>query len=294
MNLVACMLCRNEAHEIGLTARAALLWCDALVVLNHASTDETLGILTEIARDTERGRLVVLHEPDPIWYEARHRQRMLMEARALKATHVAIVDADEVLTGNLLQRIRDAAEALRPGEILQPHWTCLARSLDRWYTSGVWGDNWVSCVFRDDPQYHWTAPQGYDFHHRHPFSQRPLHTVRPFAKGDGGLMHLQFVNERRLRAKQFLYCLVERERWPRMRGPQAVSATYGRAVFESDPATTTTAAVPAGWWAYPDLMRHLRMDGPIWQEQECERMLAANPSLAHGLIDWRERRIVPA
>ena len=36
MRLIAIMPCRNSDWILGLTARAALLWCDGIAILNHA------------------------------------------------------------------------------------------------------------------------------------------------------------------------------------------------------------------------------------------------------------------
>ena len=48
MKLVCLMPCRNEDWIIGLSARAALMWCDHLVVLDHASTDDTQAIIYDL------------------------------------------------------------------------------------------------------------------------------------------------------------------------------------------------------------------------------------------------------
>ena len=41
MKLICLMPARNEDWIIGLSARAALMWCDELIVMDHASTDRT-------------------------------------------------------------------------------------------------------------------------------------------------------------------------------------------------------------------------------------------------------------
>src|ERR1700679_1270037 len=102
MKLVACMLARNGDWVIGLSARVALMWCDELVVVDHASTDRTRQILIEV-RD-EHGfpdRVHYLSDCQPRWDEMNQRQEMLEVAREHGATHCAIVDADEILTGNV-------------------------------------------------------------------------------------------------------------------------------------------------------------------------------------------------
>src|SRR5580704_9704047 len=100
MNLIAVMPARNEAWVVGCSLRIALLWCDEVIVLDHASTDRTAEIVAEIAEQNP-GRVHVISESCADWPEMSHRQRLLETARQQKATHVAIVDADEVLTGNL-------------------------------------------------------------------------------------------------------------------------------------------------------------------------------------------------
>src|SRR5215475_6624079 len=105
MKLVGLMPFRNESWVLGLSARVALQWCDELVMLDHASTDDSRDIAMQVMSETKRA--VILYEYDTAWHEMRHRQRMLEEARALGATHIAIIDADEVLTANLIRRVRD-------------------------------------------------------------------------------------------------------------------------------------------------------------------------------------------
>jgi len=87
------MAARNEDWILGMTARAALMWLDELVILDHASTDDTVGIIAKVAHDHPK-RVCYLHERDPVWEEMRHRQRMLDAAREHGATHICYIDAD--------------------------------------------------------------------------------------------------------------------------------------------------------------------------------------------------------
>ncbi len=276
MKVTALCPVRNEDWVLGLSARAVLRWVDSLVILNHASTDGTQAILDEL--QSEYGdRLSVLTETDPQWNEMAHRQRMLEHARSLGATHLALVDADEVLTGNLLPTIRGMIESAPPGSILQLPWLCLRGSIDRCHVGGIWGHADVSTAFQDEPRCHWAARDGYDFHHRHPMGRHNV-TFRPFLHRDAGLMHLQFVSDRRLRAKQLLYCLTERLRWPNREPVDVVRRRYSVAVYGAENPTKQShelRKVPAEWWApYADLMKHLKPDAEPWQEIECKRLLA--------------------
>ena len=125
MKLIAGMLARNEQHVLGLSARAALMWCDELVIFNHASQDDTDKIAHNVAQE-HPGRVTILCEQDPVWREMSYRQRMLEAARISGATHYTTVDADEVLTANLLPSIRLLIADVPYGRVFQPPWVCLA------------------------------------------------------------------------------------------------------------------------------------------------------------------------
>ena len=267
--LVCLMPVRNEDWVLGLSARAVLRWVDHLVVLDHASVDQTPAVIAAVQLEFP-GRITVLGEEDPEWQEMRHRQRMLSVARDLGASHIVMVDADEVLSGNLLPIIRDVVFGAPAGQTMELPWLCLRGSIDTVMTSGVWGDNTVCMAFRDSGKCHWKARSGYDFHHRHPMG-RPFIGYAPISREDGGLMHLQFVNERRLRAKQALYKMVEVVRWPGRDPVVTIDERYNEAVYGSERAAI--ADVPVNWWeSYADLLGHLRTDAKPWQEAECARL----------------------
>jgi glycosyltransferase involved in cell wall biosynthesis len=269
MKLIALMPARNEAWTIGLSLRAALRWCDEAVVLNHASTDETPAILAEIAAE-HPGRVEILTESDGTWREMSHRQRLLDAAHARGATHCAIVDADEVLTGNLLAHVRPAIERLPAGVYLR------TRMLAMWRGTTVYRDDRSIWSNRDDlalafpltDGISWHDNNGYDHHHREPYGVRPGGRM---LMEPGGVMHLQFASWRRLVAKHCIYKMVERIRWPE-KSVTHIDSLYSQALDE-DRLVTRTA--PAGWWKpYADIIGHLRLDHVPWQEAECRRLWA--------------------
>jgi len=269
MNLVGTMLCRNEDWIVGLSARAALMWLDHLIILDHCSSDGTHDILVQL-QQANRGKVTLLYEHDPTWKEMEYRQRMLDEARRLKATHVAVVDADEVLSGNLISAIRPPISMMGPTHDLAPPWVGLRGSINQYHIDGIWGDNWVSTAFLDNPQYHWKSRNGYDFHHRRPMGLT-MQTFRPWKQGEGGLMHLQFVSDRRLRAKQACYKMQEVLRWPGREPVSVVDARYNPAVYS----TGKMAEVPAEWWEpYQKWMEHLHVDAEPWQEKQCKAWMS--------------------
>lgn len=277
MKLVALMPARNEAWCLGLTARAALMWCDALILLDHASTDATPDIITEVFAE-HPGRVYRFRWDGTTWDEMRHRQYMLDEARAMArgagASHIAIVDADEILTGNLIN-IHTGLNRTRPlpDGILQLPGYNLRGGLHQYHATGLWANRWFSTAFRDDPALRW---QGDRFHHREP-TGKTLQPYRPIAQGQGGVMHLWGVSERRLRAKHALYKLTERLRWPDK--PVAeIDRMYSwwRSPCDVGPKEPrwTYAPVPDAWWQpYAHLMRYLDLDAEPWQEDECRRLV---------------------
>ena len=280
MKLIGLMPVRNEDWVLGLSARAALMWCDELVVLDHACADLSWELLCGVHKESGGRCPVMATRTGLTWTEMSHRQALLTNARLRGATHIALIDADEVLTGNLLQRIRFMIEVLPEQTVLQLPWLALPRSVDRYLTEGIWGENYVSSAFKDSPAMGWKLPpDGYDFHHRQPYVIKPGGDSEPLGfcpwNTDGGLMHLQFLSERRLRAKQALYQMTEVLRWPGRKSPAELAHMYGRAVYESDPLGFANAPVPASWWEpYRHLMKHLDIDKEPWQEAEVRRLIA--------------------
>jgi len=292
MKIVGLMAARNEEWVLGLAARAALMWLDELVILEHASTDRTCEIASEVSRE-HPDRVAVLLESNPVWEEMRHRQRMLAEARERGATHICYIDADEVLTGDLLPAIRGVFQGIPPVSILQLPWLALRGSIAQVHVSGPWaqGQN-VSFGFVDNPILHWSSEErgGYDFHHRHPMG-KPLVPWTPLgAMGlrSSGLMHLQFVSGRRLRAKQAYYKMQEVLRWPDREPNQvrAVNERYNLAVYGAyHPAPgwdsrldATMDGLPAErWWEpYKPLLKHFDPHIIPWQEAEVLKAIAAH------------------
>lgn len=271
MKLVGLYLCRNEDWVCGLSLCVALRFCDAVIVLDHASTDRTPQILDEIEAE-HPGRLIRLREDEPVWYEMAYRQRMLDVGRAAGGTHFAMIDADEVLTGNLAGDIRGAAENLKPGELLELWMPCLWRSINQYRVDRcVWSSVWATTVFRDSPELHWANRNGYDFHHRHPFGSR-LTGNRPFGQ-TGGVMHLQWVVWRRLLAKHAGYRMQEHLRWPGRDTVETLNKRYDLALDET---TLRVKDVPLEWWAaWEGLLHHADFtEQEPWQERQVREWIA--------------------
>lgn len=291
MRIACTMPVRNEDWILGLSARAVLMWADDLIIGLHACADESAQI-AEAVQSEHPGRVTIVQHTDPVWTEMAHRQRLLEEARALGATHVAIVDADEVLTANLIPDVRGYFERTPPGSILQIPWLCLRGSINRYHATGVWSEQMVSTGFPDLPDLHWSSAGrgGYDFHNRHPMGRY----MQPWPVRRGGLLHLQFVSGRRLRAKQAKYKCDELLRWPGREPDQvrAVNERYNLAVYGvtspvpgwEETLESSLALVPAEWWdGYSHLMQHLNPHETPWQESVVKQLIECHPKELAGL-----------
>lgn len=281
MKLTALMPVRNEGWCLGLTLRAALTWCDEVVVLLHACTDNSEEIVKQI--DAEHPRRIVWGRESGAWDEMRHRQQILEIARHGGATHIALIDADEILTGNFFrdancppQRFWDIPTA----QMLQLPGYNLRNGIHKYHANGIWGQRWFSVAFADDAMLGWA---GDSFHHREPHGKR-LIPYQPIAQGEGGIMHLWGADPMRLRAKHALYKLTERIRWPQKsvdqingmynlwRTPYDCYVMYPqqRQFLEE----WTFKSVPDSWWKpYEPWMKYLNLSQTVWQIAECQRLI---------------------
>jgi Glycosyl transferase family 2 len=271
MRLIAMLPCRNEDWILNLSARAALMWCDAIVILDHASTDATWSILGDLDWQF-KDRLFWTKEKDPMWREMDHRQYMLAIARDLNATHLAIIDSDEILSGNLLGSIRTHIESMPRGWILQLPGYNLRGSLDRYHANGIWGQRWFSTAFKDDACLGWSGDR---FHQREP-SGGIVRQSRPIMQGQGGIMHLWGASERRLRAKHALYKMTETLRWP-AKSRAEINTLYNLAFIPSAnrefDQNWRYAEVPTEWWEpYSDLRSSVKLGSIPWQEEMCRTL----------------------
>lgn len=92
-------------------------------------------------------------------------------------------------------------------------------------------------------------------------------------------MHLQFANDRRLRAKQALYKMTEVLRWPGREPVDVVDRRYNVAVYgaesRADMKPFELAECPPAWWSpYGHLKQFAEVDREPWQEREVVKLYA--------------------
>ncbi len=268
MKIVALLPVRNEGWILGCSLRALLMFVDEAVISLHNCTDDSFDITREVWKET--GRVCSYPEDTQHWSEMAQRQKLLESARELGATHIVTVDADEILTGDLLPTIRQRIEALPLGVMLRLPLLNLRGCLNRVHNTGLWGsiDMNTSVAFLDHPAIHWPAGAEYQHHCREPKGQ-PWAMPRPDNRA-AGLLHLQFINSRRLKAKQALYQINDRLRWP-----NRPMEAYARTVREHLGAPGQGAPVPERWLEpYSHLLQYLHIDREPWQVAEIQRLIS--------------------
>jgi hypothetical protein len=281
MKIIAMMLARDEAWCIGLSARVALQWCDELIVLDHQSGDETPRILEQVARE-HPGRVHVVREEHAPFNEADFRQRLLEQARSRGMTHGAIIDADELLTANLVTVARQLVAGV--GELQYPMIPMRSPvgSMDEHRTDEAFREKWIGVWFKDHPSLCYTSQSdGYHYHQRHPRGVAITH-YRCEKFGGGGGWHLQSISRRRLEVKSAFYKVLERVHFPGKHSIEQLNAMYDWTLAQRPIAEPT----PAHWIdGYRELIeRHLDADGPVWQLERLRELLAKHPrSLFEGL-----------
>lgn len=286
MKLVGLMHVRDEQWVLGASVPAALRLVDELVVIDHASTDRTPAILREMTR-SHPGRITLGAFEGRHYHEAGMRQACLDLGRSIGGTHFFWIDADEIVTANALERVRSAMAGLTPGQGLELPWIAMWESLDYHRQDGsVWTNNFKRFGFADHPDLRFRAySDGYDMHQPTPelsefASLRPLVT-----QAEGGVMHLQFADRRRLIAKHAWYKMSETVRFPGRKSAGEVDATYNEAVTTRGLGRVRT---PSHWWAgYAHLRASIDLDDAPWHEREVLRFWREHgPAAFEGLELW--------
>lgn len=283
--IVGLMAARSEDWIIGLSLRAALEYCDAVLVYDHLSDDFTPRLVQEIAAQ-HPGRVEYLRDETPWWDEMDQRQKMLDKGRAMGGTHFVIVDADEVLTANLLPRARSIVESCPRGECLALRMVAPYHSLKTRRVDWVWGyDSRLTWCFADNGGLAWkSAIDGYQHHQRVPIGAPP----RPEIPKDlesmsaGGVIHFQYITRRRLEEKTAFYKIMEIVRWPARMSVADLNDKYDWTLREGgsgNPKDTPIDChhIPGDWLSYYESrgwMKFLRPELESWQAREARRLWA--------------------
>ncbi|MHB8057203.1 MAG: FkbM family methyltransferase [Desulfuromonadaceae bacterium] len=260
--IVGLVPARNEKYTIAQCLRALSLLTDAIVYLDDASTDETPDIVASLASQCRIERIIRKKE----WHrdEPGDRNTMLLAGREIGGTHFIIIDADEMLTANLLSSpgLRDAILQLQPGDRLALNWIQLWRSIEQYrFDQSVWTWNYKDIIFCDDGRCSYSS----EFIHT-PRVPGSLSGNRYTIEGyEAGLLHFQFVNWRNLLVKQAWYRCLEHNR----ESEKPVTEINERYAPSKDESGLGLAPSPAAWFSgYPFFDRTVYDRPDEWREEQ--------------------------
>jgi glycosyltransferase involved in cell wall biosynthesis len=254
-------MARNEEWILEASIKQARKWCDVIVVFDHASTDRTPEIASALA---DR----YIREDDPIWREMEYRHRMFEETAKLKPSHLALVDADELISENAIELYRDAVLQLAPREVARAPMIPAWGSLDMYRSdSSVWSTAWISIGVGFHAGLEWKPKGGYQHHAREPRKTELYADIG--RRYRNGVFHLQFAYKRRLKAKHAWYKMMEVTRYP-FKPVDMIDRQYNQALNESD---MKLVECPKEWWD-PEIKALIDTDHEPWHEAECKRLWA--------------------
>ena len=226
---------RDEAWILERFLVCASLWADHILIADQGSEDGS----REIAR---RHAKVTLIENANSHYDEGARQRLLIDAsRAIPGRRVLVaLDADESLSAN----VRDSLEwrtalSAPPGTVIRVPWINLLPGADKaWVPPEP-----IAFGFVDDGRAH---------------SGEPIHSARVPAPRDApsvdvsevGVLHYQYLDKRRMRAKQRWYQCFERVEFPEKR-PSEIYRQYHH--MDAWPADQIHPVPPESLTAFSDL-----------------------------------------
>ena len=280
MKIVALIPAKNEETLLPICLKSLSQVADEIIVYDDNSTDSTALVAQE------HGAIVISENYTSAsgWPEYEIRERLLLEARSRKATHIISLDADEALTPIFIKVARDHMSDLKPGDVLSLRWITLWKNETVERIDDVFENLYKDFAFCDDTiSHHQYAFLGVG---RVPHSLKGIHKIVPF--GLGGILHFQYATWEKTQIKQAWYrCseLIKSER-----SAKRINHTYSNTL---DNKAVSTRSLPKEWivdfkieqssitslWQYQDILRLFDTYGitffehlQIWHIQELRKL----------------------
>ncbi len=258
--IVGLIQIRNEETYIKQCLDCLIPYVDALVILDDASTDETVNIIKTLKKSLPIK--VIIENEKSAWEtgnESENKQKLLDAGRSIGGTHFICIDADEIFTADCMENnyLRNQILALKPGQSRMMRWIQLWRSTDQFNVTHI--SKYKPIIFCDN--------------HKAEYSNAFLHgcnlpqNLEPFSILDTnyGLLHFQFVNWRNLLIKHAWYRCLERIRKPQKSIPE-INTLYGNTINETN---VVLKPCPKSWFEGYTLFDPLIYEKPIvWREEQ--------------------------
>lgn len=285
MKLIGLMCVKNEDWVMGASLRAAVQWCDDVILVDNDSSDQTYKLYNEIKGENPwRIQYSRWTDKDEWWDEMDMRHHSLLLGRKHGGTHFAMIDADEILVGHWMPYIRNEIMRLEPREACETKMLAM-RELDAFQADdSVWSRAKISLAFADHPELSWKpAVDGYHHHHRLPYGiTRTVEVKDRAGVGMPGMMHLQFANKRRLLAKHVLYRMVDHLRWPGRDNPAALNKKFDEALEKP----RGLEPLPPKAWTGIERGK-IKLDTECWQEWQIQKLLWVHGREAFAGLDLK-------
>ena len=258
----------NDEWVIGFSARAALRWCDGIVLLDRGSTDRSMDIIQEIASD-HPDQVSILIDYNKDKKDSEILEPMLREAEEKGATHIVVLSAHEILSSNLF-RIRDEILGFPEGNAFRIPYIRCWKGFDFHRTDRpFWGGQLIPFAFRSSPTFHYKSSSGSE---RLPWGPQWIQTS-PVREDQGGLLDLENVFWRRSRAKYYwkeMQRVIKKPDWKRK---------VASGICMLDEANMKIAPIREEWWdGYTDIIGNIDMSEISFYEKEVTRLIERHGS----------------
>lgn len=256
---------RNEERFITNCLQTLALYTDAIVVLDDASTDNTLAIVESLKIDCKIERIIRNSQP---WIknESRDRSALLKAGREINGTHFVVVDADEMFSAQCLEGnfLRKKIEALKPGEsismLLIHPWKNL-----HFYTTKLIVP--LRCIFCDQPNAYFPAmfnqlprvPKGIDG------------KVYEITDMDHVAIHLIFINWRNFVIKRLWYMcleLVHSKNPNKVAASHEINKLYNSTIFTAEHFDNYINCSKQSWFNYPFFNKFITYEDEEWRKAQ--------------------------
>lgn len=278
---------KNEQIFIQQCLKALSLYTDAIVVLDDASTDDTVDIVKSLATECKIEVLIENKEWKE-WNEPSNKNKLLQAARSIGGTHMVIIDADEMFSAECLKDnyLRNKILSLNPGDSMGLMWVNLWRSYKQYRDDGsVWVPRDIQRIFCDDGAAYY--PDG--FLHASSIPKGLKGVYYPGTDISRGILHFQFVNWENLLVKQAWYRCLEHIHDPR-KSIGDINATYGQSKNERN---IRFKKAKKTWFAYDFFDPSIFKESEKWRKKQVNEWFARYGKAFFKTLDiwdinWKE------